>query len=145
MPAKVEFGSPAWIDLARQFLEETIPPLGEALDGIEFTICEVFTNAPRHIAGDDGRVAWHVVIDGPTVKVGDGKIENADYFSKSDYQSVLPIARTVYSDNPGSYEVIQAERAAAIERGERAATAEIPLALAGPIRELHDHLARNTV
>lgn len=91
---KVEFGSTAWIDAARRELEELTATHGES--GVRFSLCEVFTDAPTHLA-PSGTLAWHFYIDAKNVKVGTGEIDDATVTVRTDYQGVLPQARLVYT------------------------------------------------
>ncbi|MCH7811394.1 MAG: hypothetical protein IH958_02070 [Chloroflexi bacterium] len=93
---KFAFASPAWVDFARTVLEELVADHGEA--GRSFSVCEVFTGAPPDVAGSGATtVAWHFRIVDKTVTVGEGEIIDADMNVRVDYQSVLPMARLVYT------------------------------------------------
>ena len=53
---------------------------------------------PRGIAAADATTAaWHFRIVGKTVTVGEGEIIGADMNVRADYESVLSIARLVYT------------------------------------------------
>ncbi len=94
--AKVAFASPEWIDIARTALEELVAAHGET--DKSFSVCEVFTDAPADLTGaDTTTVAWHFRIVGKTVTVGEGEISDADMPVRADYQTILPIARLVYT------------------------------------------------
>jgi hypothetical protein len=91
---KVEFASQAWIDVARGALEEIVAEQGTP--GARFSLCEVFTNAPTSIA-PSGTAAWHFYVDGTTVVVGNGEVDDADLKIRTDYQGILPRARQHYT------------------------------------------------
>ena len=91
---KVAFASPAWVDIARTVLEELVAEHGEA--GKSYSVCEVFTDAPADVAGADAMAAWHFRIVDKTVTVGQGEIDS-DMNVRVDYQSILPLARLVYT------------------------------------------------
>ena len=91
---KVEFATSAWIDIARGALEEIVAEQGKT--GVRFSLCEVFTNAPASI-DPTGIVAWHFYVDGNTVAVSSGEVDDADVKIRTDYQAVLPQARQFYT------------------------------------------------
>ncbi len=93
---KVAFASPEWIALARTVLDEIVAEHGE--EGKSFSACEAFTDAPPGVAGKDSTTAaWHFHIVGKAVTVGEGTVEAADMNVSADYETVLPMARLVYT------------------------------------------------
>ena len=91
---KVDFASTAWIDVARGVLEELAAQYGKP--GARFSLCEVFTKAPPSIALS-GTAAWHFYVDGTSVSVGAGEVDDADVKIRTDYDGVLPRARQYYT------------------------------------------------
>ncbi len=91
---KVDFASSAWIEIARDVLEEIAAERGKT--GVRFSLCEVFTDAPDSLA-PSGTVAWHFYLDGKTVVVAAGEVDDADVKIRTDYQGVLPKARQYYT------------------------------------------------
>ena len=91
---KVDFASAAWIVAARSVLEDLVRTHGEP--GKRFSVCEVFTDAPAHVA-PAGVAAWHFRIDGGRVEVGAGAADGVDVTIRADYASTLPSARLVYT------------------------------------------------
>ena len=91
---KVEFAGTAWIEVARGALEELVAAYGKT--GTRFSLCEVFTNAPLSIAAT-GTAAWHFYVDGTTVVVAVGEVDDADVKIRTDYQGVLSKAREYYT------------------------------------------------
>lgn len=107
--AKLTFAGPEWIAAADAILQDLAATHGQPSD--RFSLCERFTDAPREIA-PSGLAAWWFRLDGTTVKVGPGELDDADASVTADYTATLPIARLVYTP-----EVI-AERRAKRDRGE---------------------------
>ena len=96
MSENLAFLSPEWVVKARETLEALVAVHGES--GKSFSACEVFTDAPPGLAGDaPTTAAWHFVIEGKQVTVGEGEIEGADMAIRVDYVTSLPAARTVYT------------------------------------------------
>lgn len=131
---KLDFASAAWIDEARVVLEELVGRLGE--DGRSFSVCEIFANAPRHVAAS-GTAAWHFYIDGRTVRVGAGVANDVDVTIRADYEAALPAARLVYTAE------ILAERARARPAPSPVVSGDMNRAPAYLV-ELHNRLAAVT-
>jgi len=92
--AKVDFASAAWVDAAREVLEDLVATHSQP--GLKFSVCEVFTDSPAHVA-PSGTAAWYLFVDGKSVTVGMGERDDVDLRMGGDYQSALPGARTVYT------------------------------------------------
>jgi hypothetical protein len=92
---KVIFASDEWIDFAREELDDLVGQHGE--EGINFSLCEVFTDAPKTI-NPSGTVSWYFSIEGKKVIVAPGVYNKADVMIRTDYQRVLKQARTIYTD-----------------------------------------------
>lgn len=92
---KVAFASPAWIEIARGVLEDLVSEHGK--EGQAFSICESFAEAPAEIADEDGFAAWHFYIDGKSVRVGQGRVDDTDAQIQATWELVLPVARLVYT------------------------------------------------
>ena len=125
---KLVFASSEWVDYARLVLEDLVANHGE--EGINYSACEVFPEAPEGLAGPVANEAsWHFIIEGTSVTVGEGRIPKADFFVKYPYVKVLPIAREVYT--PERIELNRVERA------------KDPNAVLSPsyLSELHNKLA----
>jgi hypothetical protein len=91
---KVEFASAAWVDAARVVLQDLV---AEHCDGdAKLSVCEVFSGAPASVAAS-GTAAWHFYIDGKSVLVGCGEVDDADVTIRADYAAALPGARLIYT------------------------------------------------
>ncbi len=114
MTQKLEFASEPWVEMARSVLEELVAEHGQL--GRAFSVCEVFTKTPVTIA-EGGVVAWHFYIDGRTVRVGSGEVDDTDVKIRADYTETLPNARLVYTpeiladraQNPPTHTTVQVE------------------------------------
>ena len=139
---KVELASPQWLKLAEGYLQEAIPALGDAVAGVRFSMCEVFTDAPAHLADADGKAAWWFAIEGSSVTVGRGARDDVDIRGEVDYAATLPNARLVYD------EAVLAERAAARKaaapEGPPNAFDALPAAVRSCLTDLHNFLAPQT-
>lgn len=141
---KHPFCSAGWVNEAREYVEGQCA--GRDLSGISLKFCEKFTDAPPALATEPGNVTgWFIHIEDGAVEVGHGLLADADLVITADYETVVPLARTVFEGNPAGAEAAQQAVASATEQGkmkregDEGAMANAPF-LAG----LHDALARRT-
>jgi hypothetical protein len=138
---KVDLAGPEWLELVAGYLTVTVPALGDAVTGVSFSMCEVFTGAPVDIADEQGRAAWWFQIEGPKVTVGRGARDDVDIRAEADYAATLPNARLVYDD------AMLEERAAArkaAEEGPANAFDALPADVRACLTGLHNFLAPRT-
>ena len=73
---KFEFASPAWIAALKDLLAIYTKKAG---NGLELSICEVFTNVPKHLdKHGTGVIAWHCLIKDGKVHFEETAIPEAD-------------------------------------------------------------------
>jgi len=143
---RLEFASPQWIAAADELLNQAAA--GEpGLDCVAFTMCESFTEAPPHLADPDGSVSWHAHFDGQRVNVGAGRISDADLTVTSDFQNVMPTARTQYGAGPDALGRAQREAEHRFGAPVYEMTGRPPEAPAlwPVLSRLHDELAARTI
>ena len=92
---KFEFVSNEWVDQATIILEDLVSQFGK--EGVSFSVCETFTDAPKHI-DHSGVASWHFYINGYSIKVDKGKVEDTDVKINFDYQKASVIAKVVYTE-----------------------------------------------
>jgi hypothetical protein len=92
---KVPFASPAWVDIARGVLEDLVSEHGE--DGVSYSVCEAFLEAPAEIADADGVAAWNLRVEGKSVRVAVGRAADVDIQIQATWETSLPGARLVYT------------------------------------------------
>jgi hypothetical protein len=89
---KHEFMSPAWLDMARGKIGSALAE--KDLSGVDYTLCEEFTNPPPHLRRDGAEtIGFCVRIEGGRVAVDDHPESVADLKVISDYADALPVAR----------------------------------------------------
>lgn len=94
---RVELASREWIALARDYLSQRVGHL----DGVAFSVCEVFTDPPMHLADGAGRAAWWLSITAKGVEAGAGERADADLLVEVPYEQALRSARRTYDpDGP---------------------------------------------
>ena len=69
---KFNFVSDEWVDQAEIILNDLVSQFG--VEGVSFSVCETFSDAPKAIH-TSGIASWHFYIDGKSVRVGKGKVE----------------------------------------------------------------------
>ena len=132
---KLDFAGAAWIDKASEVLETLVSEHGE--EGVSFSVCEVFTNAPTRVASS-GTAAWYFRIEGKNVRIGVGEEPGTDVRIQADYESSLPNVRLVYTP-----EILEGMRANAEERAaDSSSSVEGDMSKAPPyLIELHNQMA----
>ena len=150
MSDRVEFISPAWIALAREVLTDLFANAKQDLSGVTFHMCEVFTDVPEHLAQtDDGRAGWHFRVNGKSVEVGSGEIDDADMKIIADYATILPAAKMMYGkDTASAMQANQKTQAAALKNGKVRSEGDfskLPPALMSILMPLHNRLAERTL
>lgn len=86
--SKVEFAGPEWMAA----IESKLRRMAAANPDWRFGICEVFTDAPTHLA-PDGIIAWHCRVADGKLDFRMGEADDVDIKNVADYQAILPFAR----------------------------------------------------
>ena len=92
---KFNFVSDEWVDQAEIILNDLVSQFG--VEGVSFSVCETFFDAPKEIDAS-GVASWHFFIEGKSVRVGKGKIEDVDVKINFDYAKASVIAKVVYTE-----------------------------------------------
>lgn len=139
MTEKIEFASPEWLAALERLVRDYTAKAG---DGVELSLCEVFTGVPAHLdKNGNGIIAWYCRIKGGEVEFAEGEIPEADIKTVTDYQFILPFARLkIDPGNMADYEVKLAEGAKAGKIDRRGDRSKVPPAFYG----MHNDLAEIT-
>src|SRR4051812_5499868 len=97
---RVEFASPAWMAAARAYLEPRVAANADALRGVRFGICEVYTNPPPHLGYGAGDAAFHIRIDDGRLVIGAGEIDDVDMKVRADYNKAQVAVTAVWEQLP---------------------------------------------
>ena len=111
---KFNFMSDEWVDQAKIILNDLVSQFG--VEGVSFSVCETFFDAPKEIDAS-GIASWHFFIEGKSVRVGKGKVEDVDVKINFDYAKASVIAKIVYTEeiiNKQKTETKKAKEALAI-------------------------------
>ena len=92
---KFNFVSDEWVDQAEIILNDLVSQFG--MEGVSFSVCETFFDAPKEIDAS-GVASWHFYIDGKSVRVGKGKVEDVDVKINFDYVKASVIAKITYTE-----------------------------------------------
>ena len=92
---KFNFVSDEWVDQAEIILNNLVSQFG--VEGVSFSVCETFSDAPKEIDAS-GVASWHFFIEGKSVRVGKGKVEDVDVKINFDYAKASVIAKVVYTE-----------------------------------------------
>jgi hypothetical protein len=81
-----------WIEMARREITQLLSD--KDLAGIEFTLCEEFTQPPSDLRPEGAAtIGFYVRVTNGRVEVGDRPVDNADLKIVSKYDDALAIAR----------------------------------------------------
>ena len=90
---KVLLASPEWYEFACKVLAEVARECGE--DGFQLSVCEVFIDAPKEFADEDGTMSWCFYIDGKDVRCEKGNSKDVDLYMQGSWDPAD--ARRIYS------------------------------------------------
>ena len=106
---KYRFMSQAWIKMAQEQIAGVLA--GEDLRGIDFTLCEEFTDAPEGLRPEGATtIGFFVRVVDDRVEVGDHPIDDADLKIVSDYEDAHAVA--LDPDAPVAQQSMMEERLA---------------------------------
>lgn len=96
MTEKFEFGSKEWMNLVQILINDLTQKAGEQAKDADFSMCEVYYNAPPHLAIKDDRVAWHFRIKNNRVDFGIGEADDVDMKVIGEYEILHQISILEY-------------------------------------------------
>jgi hypothetical protein len=138
---KFEFAGPEWIAALREALQVYTNKVGPQLD---LTICEIFTNVPKHLdKNGDGVIAWHCHIHNGHVHFEETAIAEADVHTKTDYNFILPVARRFYT--PDVMDEVNAYTAKGAAEGKMISTSKNRTKVPAEFIGMHNDLALRTL
>ena len=140
---KFEFGSSGWLAAAR---EHVLGGLADVeLDGIEYSFCCRYTDAPAHLleAGKTS-IDFHVVIHDGQARFGLDPLDRADFHLTADWAACQELGR-IAKTTPGGAERLARLIEAGIASGKLRGTGlDQPGPACFEALELHDFLAVRT-
>lgn len=136
---KFRFMSPAWIEMAREQISKSLT--GTDLGGMNFTLCEEFTNPPEDLRREGAStIGFAVRIVNGRVEVGGQPTDDCDLRVVSDYDDALAIARD--PDAPVAQLSMMEQRMAEGRLKIEGNPADVPATLAG--LDIHRLLSSRT-
>jgi hypothetical protein len=92
---RFEFASPEWVTMLRGIVEEGLA--GQDLTGINFSLCEEFTDPPARLRrGDEATIGYYVRVENGGIEVGDHPID-ASFKIIGDYAAMREYALRPFS------------------------------------------------
>ncbi len=142
---RYEFGSTEWLAALHGIIAERVAALSPTNPKLWMSTCEVFYNAPAHLAGPDGKISWSCVIADGNVDFTRTERDDVRYKVLADYQAVLPMAQYDTLDDADRQVVLQQMVKDLLDAGNMSR----PLGARSPdpdhFPKLHDAIARLTV
>jgi hypothetical protein len=137
---KFRFMSPAWIEMAREQITKALTAAD--LAGMNFTLCEEFTNPPDDLRREGASTIGFVVrVNDGRVEVGSQPTNDCDFRVVSDYDDALAIARD--PDAPVAQPSAMEQRMAEGRLEVVGDPADVPATLAG--LDIHRLLSSRTL
>jgi hypothetical protein len=130
-----EFASPEWIAEAAAYLPGAVAAIPQDLDGITFSLCEIYTDPPSHLADGADRIGWSMQIDGRDVKVLPGVRDDAEQKIVVDYGTCIPLAKAPYKE---------VDHAPGKVLPDSEGPPRVPGVLVPTLVRFHNHMARHT-
>jgi hypothetical protein len=141
---KYRFASKEWFAALHAILCERARLMAETNPDFSYSICEVLTDVPDDLATMPGRrTAWHAIFRGRDVTFKREESDNVDVKNIADYESALPLGRFDTMGRPDRVATLQEMSRALIASGKLQIVGIPPKGL-GPLRPVHDSLARLT-
>jgi hypothetical protein len=141
---QVQFASPEWVALLRATLSKLHDEARPYLAGVDFTICETFTDVPPQ----GGTCVWAAHITADSLRFLDVPL-TADYEVSGDYAAILPGAKLIYDGvTPAQLAAQAAHRDQMAAAGRIVSTGDLaaaPRAIRRMLQTMHDILARRTL
>jgi hypothetical protein len=114
---KYEFASPTWLAAIHGIISERAAWLMKETPELRMSICEVFTDAPAHLANEGGKIVWSCVIEGGVVDFRLTERDDVRFKVTVDYEAVLPLGQFDTKGDPERQAELSQMSADLIERG----------------------------
>ena len=141
---KYEFASREWCAALHGLIAERAAWEVKTKPNLAMSICEVFTDAPAHLADAGGKVAWSCVIEDGKVDFQTCERDDVKFKVFGDYTAILPLGQYDTRGDPERAAALGAMAAKVLESGGMRTTGE---RIANPqaITSIHDAIARLTL
>lgn len=142
---KYEFGSGEWLAALHGIIAERVATASAGKPLLAMSTCEVFYNAPPHLADADGKITWSCVVKGPEVDFQRREIDGIGYKVLCDYEAVLPMARYDTQGDPDRAAEMQAMIRELLASGKMSRPLGDRVKDDNSVAPLHDAIARLTL
>ncbi|MEZ5938567.1 MAG: hypothetical protein R3C52_10140 [Hyphomonadaceae bacterium] len=90
---KYEFASPGWIAFMHGMMVERLRRLLPEAPDISWSICEVFTNPPKHLSPSGAPLVWSCVVDRGQLDFGTEERDDVEFKVVADYAAIVALGR----------------------------------------------------
>lgn len=142
---RYEFGSTEWLAALHGIIAERTAVLSKTNPRLWMSTCEVFYNAPAHLAGADGKIAWSCVVADGNVDFQRVERDDVRYKVLADYQAVLPMAQYDTLDDAQRQAVLQDMVKQLLDSGNMSRPLGTRSADPDAFPKLHDTIAKLTI
>lgn len=139
---KYEFAGPEWRAFMHGLISERLSKMEQA-KMIDWSFCEVFTNAPDHLRSDGQNAVWHCIVRNGTASFGSTELADATMKITADYEAILPLARFDTLGDPERALELQTQSKTLMESGRMTISGD-PSKLDPRLGSLHDPIAKVT-
>ncbi|MBX3482011.1 hypothetical protein [Phenylobacterium sp.] len=140
-----EFGSTEWLAALHGIIAERTAALSPGNPKLWMSTCEVFYNAPAHLAGPDGKISWSCVIADGKADFQRKERDDVRYKVLCDYNAVLPMAQYDTLDDADRQVVLQQMVKELLDSGNMSRPLGARSADPDHFPKLHDAIAKLTI
>lgn len=90
---KYEFASPGWVAFLHGRISERFAAMGAERDSVDWSICEIFSDPPKHLSPDGEPLAWHCSMRNGALRFGTGVADDVAVTVRADYEALVPVGR----------------------------------------------------
>lgn len=141
---RYEFASPAWCAALHGLIAERVVWEVKEKPNLSMSICEVFTDAPAHLADANGRAAWSCIVTCHTIDFRRTERDDVRFKVIGDYATILPLGRYDTRGEPTREAELARMAIGAVESGRMKLIGELT-SNDQAITSIHDAIARLTL
>lgn len=90
---KYEFAGPEWRAYMHAVVSSRLEQLEDRGSAVDWSFCEVFRNAPKHLQTDGSAAVWHCIVEGGQLTFGEVELRDPTFKVVADYDAIYPLAK----------------------------------------------------
>jgi len=141
--ARYEFAGPEWRAFMHAIIRTRLSQLEDHGKSVDWSFCEVFTDAPEHLRTDGDAAAWHCVVEKGELTFGSTILEEPTFRVTADYAAIYPLAKYDTKGEPGRGAELGQMSQDLMAKGQLAVVGD-PTALDARLGSFHDAIAAVT-